>query len=124
MSVFASCSLIAPLERLSRLCSDADFMRNVWQQYDAQHGDTGAKVFTMLIAALKRLVTGKPSVLGISQQMFGVGVQAIEASNSAAGVYGLDGVAGMVATAASATMSMMGSEAGLSIQGSAMKVQW
>lgn len=44
--------------------------------------------------------------------------------------YGLDvsGMAGRVATAASATVSgvvgMMGSSGGLSLQGSAMKLQW
>jgi hypothetical protein len=101
-------------------------MRNVWERYDAQ--DSGSKVFTSLITALKRLVTEKPALLGVSSQMFGVGVYS-GPENSPTG-FGLDvgGVAGMVATAASATMSgmvgMIGPEAGLSVQGSAMKLQW
>lgn len=110
----------------SRLCSDSDLMRNVWDRYDAQ--ESGSKVFSSLITALKRLVTEKPALLGVGPQMFGLGVSS-GADASSAG-YGLDvgGVAGMVATAASATMSgvvgMIGPEAGLSTQGSAMKLQW
>lgn len=99
-------------------------MRNVWARYDAE--ESGSKVFSSLVTALKRLVTEKPALLGVNTQMLGVGVPPPE---GAAG-YSLDvgGVAGMVANAASATMSgmvgMMGAEAGLSVQNSAMKLQW
>ena len=109
-----------------RLCSDAELMRNVWDRYDAEEG--GSKVFTSLITALKRLVTERPALLGVCQQMFGAGVT--HPGSTADGAYALDvgGVAGMVASAASATVTgvanMMSSEAGLSIQGSAMKLQW
>lgn len=102
-------------------------MRNVWARYDAHH--SGSNVFTALITTLKRLVTEKPALLGVSTQMFGVGVQPDTGSASNSG-YGLDvaGMAGIVATAASATVSgvvgMMGSSGGLSLQGSAMKLQW
>ncbi len=108
-------------------------MRGIWQSYDASAGDidTGgsgsARVFTHLISALKRLVTSRPALLGVSTQMHGVGVPANDTlphSNS----HSLDSVAGMVATAASATVSnvvgMIGTEAGLSVQSAAMKVQW
>lgn len=100
------------------MCSDAELMRSFWERYDA--GETGSKVFTTLITALKRLVTEKPALLGVSLQMSGVGD-----TN-----YGLDvgGVAGIVATAASATVSgvagLIGTGAGLSVQGSSMKLQW
>ena len=103
-------------------------MRNVWDRYDAEEG--GSKVFTSLIAALKRLVTERPMLLGVCSQMFGVGVPASTGSSSDVSAYGLDvgGVAGMVANAASATVSgvasMISTEAGLSIQTSAMKLQW
>ena len=103
-------------------------MRNVWERYDAEEG--GSKVFTSLITALKRLVTEKPALLGVCTQMFGIGVPTNSGSNSDLASYGLDvgGVAGMVATAASATvsagLSMIGSEAGLSLHGSSMKLQW
>ncbi len=103
-------------------------MRNVWARYDAE--ESGSKVFTSLITALKRLITEKPAVLGVSSQMLGVGVPSHGSSSDGAAGYGLDvgGVAGMVANAASATMSnvvgMMGPEAGLSLQGSVMKLQW
>ncbi|KAJ6632164.1 hypothetical protein B0H10DRAFT_1976381 [Mycena sp. CBHHK59/15] len=115
---------VLAMEIMRGLCSDAELMRNVWARYDAHH--SGSNVFTALIAALKRLVTEKPALLGVSSQMFGVGVQS---DNSGASGYGLDvgGMAGMVATAASATVSgvvgMMGSSGGLSLQGSAMKLQ-
>jgi hypothetical protein len=103
-------------------------MRNVWARYDANH--SGSNVFTALITTLKRLVTEKPALLGVSTQIFGVGVQPDNGGNASNSGYGLDvaGMAGMVATAASATVSgvvgMMGSTGGLSLQGSAMKLQW
>lgn len=103
-------------------------MRNVWDRYDAENG--GSKVFTSLITALKRLVTEKPALLGVCTQMFGVGVPNNAASTSDLSSYGLDvgGVAGMVANAASATVSgmasMIGAEVGLTLQGSSMKLQW
>ncbi|KAF9810712.1 hypothetical protein IEO21_06846 [Rhodonia placenta] len=106
---------------------DSELMRNVWDRYDAE--ESGSKVFTSLIAALKRLVTEKPALLGVCAQMFGVGVQTSTGSSSDLSSYGLDvgGVAGMVATAASATVSgvasMIGPEVGLSLQGSSMKLQ-
>lgn len=102
-------------------------MRNVWLRYDAE--ESGSKVFTSLLTSLKRLVTEKPTLLGVSTQMFGVGVPTSSGSEGSPG-HGLDvaGVAGMVANAATATVSvavgMMGTEAGLSVQGSAMKLQW
>ena len=107
-------------------------MRGVWLNYDASSGDidTGgsgsARVFTLLISALKRLVTSRPALLGVSTQMQGVGVPTNDIPHSSS--HSLDSVAGMVATAASATMSnvvgMIGTEAGLSVQSAAMKVQW
>ena len=106
-----------------RLCSDSELMRSFWERYDAE--EAGSNVFTSLITALKRLVTEKPTLLGVSSQMCGVGVPSSGDAN-----YGLDvgGVAGMVATAASATVSgvagLIGTGAGLSVQGSSMKLQW
>lgn len=99
-------------------------MRHVWDRYDSQ--GSGSKVFGSLVTALKRLVTEKPALLGVSSQMFGVGVQ-VDHSGSA---YGLDagGMAGRVANVASATVSgvvgMMHSSGGLGLHSSAMKLQW
>ncbi|KZT66278.1 hypothetical protein DAEQUDRAFT_470892 [Daedalea quercina L-15889] len=118
---------VLAMEIMRGLCSDAELIRNIWERYDAEEG--GSKVFTSLIAALKRLVTEKPALLGVCTQMFGVGVPTSSGSNSDLTGYGLDvgGVAGMVATAASATvsagLSMIGSESGLSLHGSSMKLQ-
>lgn len=114
---------------LYRLCTDAELIRNIWDRYDAQ--DSGSKVFTSLITALKRLITEKPALLGVGSQMFGLGVPSFPnegSMNASSSSFDVGGVAGMVATAASATVSgvvgMMGSGGGLSLQGSAMKLQW
>ncbi|KAF8495992.1 hypothetical protein F5888DRAFT_1907591 [Russula emetica] len=116
------------------LCCDAEFMRSVWQRCDAlvTDGDTGsassARLFTFLISALKFLVTSHPALLGVSAQMHGVGVPASDSQSHLDSHHSLDSVAEMVATAASATVSnvvgMIGTEAGLSVQTAAMKVQW
>ncbi|KAI6140148.1 hypothetical protein BKA82DRAFT_4216431 [Pisolithus tinctorius] len=122
---------VLAMEIIRGLCSDAELIRNIWDRYDARQ--SGAKVFTYLISALKRLVTEKPALLGVCAQMSGVGVHSHSAegpsgSSSASG-YGLDvgGVAGIVATAASATVSgvvgMIGSGTGLSVEQSGMKLQ-
>ncbi|KAI9435094.1 hypothetical protein H4582DRAFT_1817945 [Lactarius indigo] len=122
---------VLAMEIMRGLCSDAEFMRGVWQSYDASASDVdaggsgSARVFTYLISALKRLVTSRPALLGVSAQMQGVGVPTNDTLPHSS--HSLDSVAGMVATAASATMSnvvgMIGAEAGLSVQSAAMKVQ-
>jgi protein MON2 len=96
------------------LCSDGDLMRGIWQRYEPQRA--GSNVFATLITALKQLVSEKPALLGVGTQIMGLGV-APSYSVEGSGGYGSDvgSVAGMVANAASATMSgvvgMMGSEA-------------
>ncbi|KAH7925996.1 hypothetical protein BV22DRAFT_1111998 [Leucogyrophana mollusca] len=120
---------VLAMEVMRGVCSDAELIRNIWDRYDAQQ--SGSNVFTSLISALKRLVTEKPALLGVSSQMLGIGVAShgAESMSPSSSGYGLDvgGMAGMVATAASATVSgvvgMMGSGAGLSAQSSAMKLQ-
>lgn len=96
-------------------------MRKVWQDFDAHEGSS--KVFGTLLSVLKRLSTEKPALLGISAEIMGFGVTSHSGENSA-----LYEVAGMVANAASATVSgvtsMITSETGLSIGGSSMKLQW
>ncbi|KAH9955066.1 hypothetical protein BC827DRAFT_1272005 [Russula dissimulans] len=55
-----------------RLCSDADFMWNIQQRYNAlaTRGDSSSasrvRIFTILISALKHLVASRPSLLGVS----------------------------------------------------------
>ncbi|KAG6852839.1 hypothetical protein C0991_008678, partial [Blastosporella zonata] len=114
---------VLAMEIMRGLCSDAELMRSVWDRYDAQN--SGAKVFASLVTALKRLITEKPALLGVSTQMAGLGVTTEQTGST----YSLDmgGMAGRVATAASATVSgvvgMIGSSGGLSLHGSAMKLQ-
>ncbi|PVG01204.1 hypothetical protein CPB86DRAFT_805390 [Serendipita vermifera] len=106
-------------EVIRGLCADADLMRQYWERYDAN--ESGSKVFTSLITALKRLVTEKPAILGVNQQMQGLGIQADGPANSK-----LEHVAGMVANAASTTVSGalgMHSTSGLSVATSTMKIQ-
>lgn len=113
------------------LCNDAELMRRIWERYDCQEGRT--KLFGSLVSVLKRLITEKPALLGVSSQMFGVGVSSHSSeapSSVGAGGYGFDigTVAGIVANAASATMTnvvgRMGAEYGLDLTGSSMKLQW
>ena len=77
-----------------------------------------------LISALKRLVTSRPILLGVSAQMHDVGVSA---SDSQSHPHGHHSVAEMSATAASATVlnivRVISTEAGLSVQIAEMKVQ-
>ena len=93
-----------------RLCSDAEFIRSVWQRYDAlaTDGDTSsassARVFTLLISALKRLVTSRPILLGVSAQMHGVGIPVGNSQSRLHSHHSWDSVAEMVAVAASATV--------------------
>ena len=105
------------------LCSDAELIRNMWDCYDAPK--SSSKALASLITALKRLVTEKPAVLGVGSQMGGIGVQPELSSASSAAAYGLD-MAGRVASATvSGVVGMIGSGAGgLSLHGSAMKLQW
>ncbi|KAJ3501198.1 hypothetical protein NLJ89_g9448 [Agrocybe chaxingu] len=112
---------VLAMEIMRGLCSDAELIRNMWDRYDAQ--DSGSKAVTSLITALRRLVTEKPALLGVSSQMGGVGVQP-ESGPSGAAAYGLD-MAGRVASATvSAAAGMIGvGGAGLSVQGSSMKLQ-
>ncbi|KAF8500785.1 hypothetical protein F5888DRAFT_1793216 [Russula emetica] len=108
------------MEIMRGLCSDAEFMRSVWQRYDAlaTDGETGnassARVFTLLISTLSRL-------------MHGVGVPMSDSQSHLHGHHNLDRVAEMVVTVASATVSnvigVISTDAGLSVQTAAMKVQ-
>ena len=106
------------LDIFLRLCTDSELMRSFWDRYDALDG--GSKVFTSLISSLKRLATEKPALLGVGHQMLGVGV--------GDGGHGLEAMAGMVASAATQTVTgALGygaPEAGLSLAGSSMKLQW
>lgn len=100
----------------------------MWDRYDAQQ--SGSKVISSLITALKRLVTEKPAVLGVGTQMGGVAVHSESISSpsgsgaSGAAAYGLD-MAGRVASATmSGVVGMIAGGGGLSLHGSSMKLQW
>lgn len=119
-----------------RLCTDAELMRGVWDRYDAQNFNS--KLFTSLVTVLKRLVTEQPAILGVSTDMFGIGIfnsseqhlASVATPGATTGGYGFDigSVAAMVAGAAGAAVSgvvgMIGTDVGLSTTGSAMKLQW
>ena len=110
-----------------RLCSDAEIVRQIWDRYDGARVNSSSKVFSSLITALKRLATEKPALLGASSQIYGLGVPSTSTSQSTldlggASGYGIETVAGVVASAAN--MVGIGSGAGLSVQGASMKLQW
>ncbi|EAU83566.2 hypothetical protein CC1G_07939 [Coprinopsis cinerea okayama7 len=105
---------VISMEIMRGICSDAELMRTIWRKYDAAEG--GSKVFTSLLTALKRLLSEKPNLLGVSTHMGGVGVNPEG--------HGLESVAGRVASATvSGVVGMISSSHGLSVQGSSMKVQ-
>ncbi len=113
---------------LDRLCSDAELIRSMWNRYDEK--EMGSKVISLLVTALKRLVTEKPALLGICAQMGGIGIHSDPSPSpsgtgaSGAAAYGLD-MAGRVASATvSGVVGMIGGIGGLSLHGSSMKLQW
>lgn len=93
------------------LSGDAKLLQNLFSQYD-QQGEP--KLFAKLVSSLSRLTSEKPNLLGISDQMHGLGVLNGDGAGSHAGY--LDIGFGMVATAAnvgvSTVSSMMGSQGG------------
>lgn len=103
------------------ICTDPELVRKYWKRYD-EHSN-GSHVFTSLITSLKRLVTEKPALLGVSPVMQGLG-----AHSDGSGGYGLEQVAGIVANAATTTVSgalgIQSSAAGLDPSTSSLKVQW
>lgn len=127
---------VLAMEIVRGLCSDQELMRGIWERYDSRvqsAGSGSSGVFSALVTALRRLATEKPSLLGVSSQMGGVGVSTKDAAAEIAGnssVYGgnVGLVAGMFATAATTTISgvvgMMAVGPGLSVSNSAMKLQW
>ena len=103
---------------LVRLCKSAEFLQQIHERYDSE--PSRSPVFASLVNALNRVISEKPSLLGVSTKIFGVGVGA-SADGSA-----LD-VGHIVASAASVTAGMVGmagQEVGLSVPHSGMKVQW
>ncbi|KIY49646.1 hypothetical protein FISHEDRAFT_40768 [Fistulina hepatica ATCC 64428] len=115
---------VLAMEIMRGLCTDPELIRNIWDRYDGQ--EAGSNVFSALVTTLNRLVSEKPALLGAGAQMSGLGI----GSEDSASTYNLTDVgsmAGMVASAASATVSgvvnRMGAPAGLSVQSSAMKLQ-
>lgn len=118
---------VLAMEIMRGVCSDAELLRVIWDQYDAK-SETSSRVFSSLVSALKRLATEKPSLLGVGAQMSGIGVQShsAESPHGGAAAYGLE-VAGRVASVATATVSNvvgMSGQSGLSVGGSSMKLQW
>ncbi|KAF7416059.1 hypothetical protein PC9H_002319 [Pleurotus ostreatus] len=117
---------VLAMEIIRGLCSDADLVRTIWDRYDAQK-DASSQVLSSLVSALKRLITEKPALLGVSAQMFGVGVpeQAVEGGV----VEGVKGMVGATVSGVAGVVSMGmgmgggGGGAGLSVEGSVMKVQ-
>ncbi|KAL1725821.1 guanine nucleotide exchange factor in Golgi transport N-terminal-domain-containing protein, partial [Schizophyllum commune] len=116
---------VIAMEIMRGLCSDAELVRGIYDRYDAQEAEN-SNVYASLVTALNRLLSEKPSLLGVGTQMYGVGVPA-EGTSSSYSLESVSGMTGMVATAASATVSgvvnMLGASGGLSMQNSTLKLQ-
>jgi hypothetical protein len=104
-------SLSYTIQLTDRICGDNRLLQNLFEQYDRQ-GEP--KLFAKLVTSLSRLMSEKPNLLGVSDQMHGLGVPSGEAAGSNAGY--LDIGFGMVASAANVGVntvsSMMGSQGG------------
>ncbi|KAG1830966.1 hypothetical protein DFJ58DRAFT_918292 [Suillus subalutaceus] len=82
---------VLAMEIMRGVCSDAELVRNIWDRYDAQQ--PGSKVFSSLVIALRRLITEKPVLLGVSAQMMGAGISHADDSAAPSGSnYGLESV--------------------------------
>lgn len=95
------------------ICGDGKLLQSLFTQFD-QNGDP--KLFSKLVSSLSRLMNEKPNLLGVSDQMRGLGLPsgAGDAAGPSSGY--LDIGFGMVATAAnvgvSTVSSMMGTQGG------------
>ncbi|KAI0261185.1 hypothetical protein BGY98DRAFT_1104516 [Russula aff. rugulosa BPL654] len=85
-------------------------------------GSSSARVFTSLTSALKLLVTLRPTLLGVSAQMPGVGVPASDSRSHLHSHHSSDSVAEMLTMTTSGT-GTIGTGAGLSVKNAAIKVQ-
>jgi hypothetical protein len=87
-------------------------MRSAAQRHDALEtdGDTGsassARVFTLFISALKRIVTSRLTLLGVSAQIHTLGVSASDSQSYLHSHHSLDCVAEMVGRAGRAMVSV------------------
>ncbi|KAG1875783.1 hypothetical protein F4604DRAFT_1903720 [Suillus subluteus] len=82
---------VLAMEIMRGVCSDAELVRNIWDRYDAQQ--PGSKIFSSLVIALRRLITEKPVLLGVSEQMMGTGISHVDDSATPSGSnYGLESV--------------------------------
>ncbi|TFK38576.1 hypothetical protein BDQ12DRAFT_735649 [Crucibulum laeve] len=110
---------VLAMEIMRGLCNDPDLMRYVYEKYDSQ--DASSHVFGSLVSALNRLMTERPALLGVGTQMGGVGVH----SDSEGLGAGVGAMAGRVASGVAGMMGAgnTGSSPGLSVAGSAMKLQ-
>ncbi|ORX41097.1 guanine nucleotide exchange factor in Golgi transport N-terminal-domain-containing protein [Kockovaella imperatae] len=117
------------LEILRGICGDTALLRTIWTNFDQP--ENGPKIFGKIIASLGRLVNEKPALLGIGSQMHGLGIPHSEAMSTGAGTGSsggyLDMGIGMVASAASAGITTVGSMMGTGSSGlgpqSAMKLK-
>lgn len=144
---------VLAMETIRGLCSDAGLLRKVWTRgsspsplpasssppstpsQHAHHQPGLSSTFPILLSALNRIATEKPTLLGTSTQMSGLGVShaeqgvsspASEPTGAATNPYGsLEMVAGMVASGVSTVVASltMDSTAGLG-NASTVKVQW
>jgi hypothetical protein len=145
---------VLSMECLRGLCSDARLLRKVWTRgasssslpthssppttptQTTHHQPAPSNIFSDLLSTLNRIATEKPSLLGTSSQMGGLGVSHAEQGFSSPGGHGsepsgsnpygsLEMVAGMAASAVNTVVASLttDSTAGLG-PASTVKVQW
>ena len=108
----------------NRLCRDAALLHDVWKTFDAAGGSS---VYAELVSALRRIISEKPSELGINQSMQGIGVDYSTPDSSNKGYFdiGLNAVSSAANAGVSTVSAIIGSESeGRLDSTSSLKVQW
>lgn len=149
---------VLALECVRGLCSDSKLLRKIWKRYseekepkpDPPHPDstnppTASNLFPALLSTLNRIANEKPSLLGVSAQMNGIGFHLHEpmtggegagsSSSSSAGTgasatasninNSLEMFSEMVASGMSSVVASLTTDAQAGLgEGSMVKVQW
>ncbi|WWD20641.1 hypothetical protein CI109_105117 [Kwoniella shandongensis] len=97
---------VLALEILRGICGDPKLLQNIYAHYDQADGPG---LFNKLVSSLSRLVNEKPALLGIGNQMHGLGIPNTDPTSPGATSHAgyLDMGLGMVASAASVGVSTM-----------------
>ncbi|WRT70613.1 uncharacterized protein IL334_007611 [Kwoniella shivajii] len=107
---------VLALEILRGICGDASLLQNIYSHYDSV--ENTPKLFSRVVSSLSRLINEKPALLGIGNQMHGLGIPHTDPTSPGTNPHAsyLDLGIGMVSSAASVGVNtvnaMMGGQGG------------